>query len=652
MSGDLMPTETAAAMPPDNRHRLELIEVELVGGHPPILFRPGFNLIHGDQTTGKTTLVKLIRAMLGSMPKKLPPEVVEHVTAIRGRVYLGPAIWNVYRPRTTTADALVEVSEEEPAANREPVSLRLPVKGRTRSYSLFLLDQLGIPAIDVPKGSKTANGAADPVTMTDWLTYCIITGNEIDTELMGSGDNWQNNKRQWVFQLAYGLYDPAEAHQRARLRSLELQIAGFDQAAEVREKFLAETPFADRNVLQEHIAARRHELERVIAERSAIAQEVVAIPGVEEIRRTLLAARTRRADLADRVTRIRAQLQDLHDLHKQLSSQSARFTRAIVADEWLVDFDFLVCPRCGNDVVPARTEPDKCYLCLQHPRPAPSRADMLAEQDRIANQITETADVINNRSNALSTLESEVRNLDVTISEIARQLDRHTTAFVSDRANALEHSAAQQARLESEIRNFRTYAELLERHERDLENREELQEQLDAVKAQLKSRKLDLGEGEENIKALERRLLEYLRKLRPGGLGGQLTVSINRTTYEPIVSGRAFEELSSQGLTTLVNIAHALAHHTVAIDRNLPMPGLLILDGVSANAGHEGFDLDRVSDVYRLLSDVGKRYRGRLQIVAVDNEVDRSIILQYAKFSVLTLTQEKKLIRPDQSSNR
>ncbi len=196
MSGDPTPGGTTAAGPANNRHRLELVEVELIGGHPPIFFRPGFNLIHGDQTTGKTTLVKLIRAMLGSMPKKLPPEVVEHVTAIRGRVYLGPTIWKVYRPRTTTADALVEVSEEEPPAGREPVSLRLPVKGRTSSYSLFLLDRLGIPAIDVPKGSKTANGTADPVTMTDWLTYCVITGNEIDTELMGSGDHWQNNKRQ------------------------------------------------------------------------------------------------------------------------------------------------------------------------------------------------------------------------------------------------------------------------------------------------------------------------------------------------------------------------------------------------------------------------------------------------------------------------
>ena len=50
-----------------------------------------------------------------------------------------------------------------------------------------------------------------------------------------------------------------------------------------------------------------------------------------------------------------------------------------------------------------------------------------------------------------------------------------------------------------------------------------------------------------------------------------------------------------------MNIAHALAHHTVAVNRSLSLPGLLILDGLSANADSEGFDQARVNDVYRLL---------------------------------------------------
>jgi hypothetical protein len=56
-----------------------------------------------------------------------------------------------------------------------------------------------------------------------------------------------------------------------------------------------------------------------------------------------------------------------------------------------------------------------------------------------------------------------------------------------------------------------------------------------------------------------------------------------------------------------------LPHHTVAIDRNLPTPGLLILDAISANAGHEGFDLARIADADRLLSTVAEHYVGALQ---------------------------------------
>ena len=87
---------------------------------------------------------------------------------------------------------------------------------------------------------------------------------------------------------------------------------------------------------------------------------------------------------------------------------------------------------------------------------------------------------------------------------------------------------------------------------------------------------------------MERRLLEHLEELHIPQLGDLLTVRGSGPTWLPHVSNRSFDELSSQGLKTLVNAAHALAHHTVAIDRGLPRPGLLVLDGLSANTGLRG----------------------------------------------------------------
>lgn len=160
-------------------------------------------------------------------------------------------------------------------------------------------------------------------------------------------------------------YDPELALLNAKLRSVELQLAALEQSAAIRAKFLADTPFADAAALEHQLAAKQAELAQVLAERRRLGNEAANVPGVQELRQTLLATRARRAEVADQLTRIEAQLKDLGDLHRQLSAQSARLTRAIVAEEWLVDFDFVVCPRCGNDIQPGRSDPDHCYLLVQ-----------------------------------------------------------------------------------------------------------------------------------------------------------------------------------------------------------------------------------------------------------------------------------------------
>jgi hypothetical protein len=582
--------------------------------------------------------------MLGTVPSALPPEV-NYVRAIRGNVTLDGQEWYVYRPRTSTSGALVEVSEAVPNPYREPISLRLPAAGTGRTYSTFLLEQLDVPAVSVPQARNQPTGVLTPVTMTDWLGYCIITGDELDTQVFGHHRDWRNIKRKWVFELAYGYYEPDIALLNARLRAVELQIASLDQEAAVRVKFLADTPFQDPDRLERQIAESQEALERIIEQRRAVSADVTEVPGVQELRETLLATRARRAEVADRLSRIRAQIADLNDLRRQLSAQSARLTRAVVADEWLVDFDFVVCPRCGNNVDAGRTKPDLCYLCLQEPRPAPSRAELLSEQDRVASQIAETSDVIEMRQASYDQLQRESARLDEVIGELAIDLDRRTEIFVSDRASQIEHYAAEQTRIEESIVRLREYMHLLQRHWEQFQGREELEARREELNNAIESRELSETDADDNVRALERRILHYLQRLHIPNLGVELSVKINRNTYLPEVSGRTFDELSSQGLKTLVNIAHALAHHTVAIDRNLPLPGLLILDGLSANAGHEGFDHERVRDVYRLLSEVADQYKGALQIVAVDNPLSTDILMEYQEYLMLALTQTDRLIR-------
>jgi hypothetical protein len=114
-------------------HRLRVDEIELVGGTRRVNFRPGLNLVLGDITTGKTTLVRLVRALLGATPRNLPPEAAA-LRAVRGKVVLGQRVWNVFRPLVATPDAPVELAEFSNSPEEDevdgPIALRLPATGK------------------------------------------------------------------------------------------------------------------------------------------------------------------------------------------------------------------------------------------------------------------------------------------------------------------------------------------------------------------------------------------------------------------------------------------------------------------------------------------------------------------------------------------
>jgi hypothetical protein len=625
-------------------HRLQLGQIDLVGGNRDVRFRAGLNIIQGNITTGKTTFVRLIRAMLGTMPDDLPPEV-ERLSAIRGRVELGNSAWLISRPRTTTARALVSVVDDAFERLNDRVALELPVSGPGANYSTFLLEQLKLPAVSVPAARTRPTESLTPVSMSDWLGYCIIPGDELDTQVFGHLHPFRDGKRRWVFQLAYGYYDPEVANLAALLRSIELKIEALDREAEVREKFFADTPFADRDALERQLEARGDELEHVRLRRLGLAADVESVPGVRDLRSELLDRRERSASVSEQLALLEAQIRELGDLRRQLGSQSDRITRAVVADDWLVDFDFVVCPRCGSQVEQDRASPGHCYLCLQVPSPSATSDELLAEQSRIKAQIAETEAIVGAREQERERLGAEYQRMQVLVGELSARLDQATAAFVSDRAARLVDMAATEARIEADILRLSEYLVLVGRHDDQVAARSRLEVERDEVAQAIDRRELSRVNADANVRALEERMYEYLSALHIPELGRALTVSINRNTYLPVISGRTFDRLSSQGLKTLVNVAHALAHHTVAIDRALPMPGLLILDGLSANVGSEGFDQERVNDMYRLLVREAEAYQGELQVVAVDNELPQRMFIELTNYVVLTLTQRDRLIR-------
>jgi hypothetical protein len=145
---------------------------------------------------------------------------------------------------------------------------------------------------------------------------------------------------------------------------------------------------------------------------------------------------------------------------------------------------------------------------------------------------------------------------------------------------------------------------------------------------------------DERVHYLEQTFRDILDIIRAPRYTAPGPTVIDRRTYLPIYDGRRFEELQSQGLQVMVNVAHAVAHQLTAIHYDLPLPNILMIDGLTGNIGYEGLDMERVEAIYRLLIDLAAAHKDRLQIVVADNSIP-----QFAReYLLVEFSEDDKLI--------
>ncbi len=243
---------------PTPTSRLRIDSIELVGGNRQVQFNPEFSIVIGSITTGKTTLVRLLKAMLGRVPDHLPPETGA-IRSVRGHLQLTSESWTIDRPLVSTPTAMVNLglrselrddsSQEASLSTAISEALRLPAIRSTaseeRTYQQWMLTKLGLLEVSVPRARTDASSPPTPVTINDWLMYCIVRDEELDTEVFGHKDPFADRKRRAVFELLYGIYNAETASLEAALRSVELRREDLERTTAAVADFLEASPFPE-----------------------------------------------------------------------------------------------------------------------------------------------------------------------------------------------------------------------------------------------------------------------------------------------------------------------------------------------------------------------------------------------------------------------
>lgn len=615
--------------------KTQVQSISLDGANRRLDLAPGLNLITGPIASGKTTLVRYIRFLLGGSLGQPPPEARAVVTAVSGTVDLGGREYSIVRPAVSTSEAIVDI-----AGDRETWRLPASKSADGNTYKNWLLQQLDLPRLEVPTAPTKLESASTPVSISDYMLYSYLAQKDLGFSVFGHHDNYKNLKRKYVFEIAYGFYDLAAAQTRERLRQVLSDLRELESRQSLFERFFADTALSNRARIERDLAS----IERDLAEAERLSMELASVSHEDtetaRLRNETLELERKEQQLQEAVDGHRTSLDNLHELTRQLESQSSKLTRAIVSHKHLMDLEFVVCPRCGADLDADRAHSNVCHLCLQTPSLEFSRKTLVEEQGAVEYQLTEVQDLIRARDHRLRDLHGQLTEMRDGLTAKRQELDFRRRSYVSEHARRIASVSARRADLGAQQTKMREYLVVLSRIDEEERIAAQLNMEKEALQQELEAATGKSDEGYRRVEHLTTKFNDILQLLKPPQFGEEDTSKIDMRSYLPDYYGRTFAELSSPGLATLVNLAHALAHHLTAIELGLKLPDLLIIDGLSEHLGQEGLDPERLMAAYDVLRTVSHEHP-ELQVILVDNEVPESA----RGFVRLELSEDDRLIR-------
>ena len=599
--------------------KLQIRRVSLVGTSRTVEFESGLNVILSSTTTGKTSLMRLLRVLLGSDYDGIIPEL-RRVSDVSGSLVVGDGQVAVVRRLTQSDNAPVDVATDDQA--RRLPAMRSDRKGQP-TYGDWLIEELELPHLRVPTApSRPAESATTPVSISDYLRYCRITQEQIDVDVLGSSNFFTDYKRRIAFRIYFGSYDVRVAELQEELRGVEAELRSITSGSSAFDEFLEGTALSNRAQIESELARAKVRLEEVAAERSGFPLAARDTPTAVRASTRLQKLDRELVDLQARRESETLSIEQMADLTKQLRAQSVRLTKAVVAGSHLVDFDFLVCPRCGHGVQPDRGDDEHCYLCLQIPAEEPTREDLIVEQARIDAQIDEAEELESQHRKSVEEIDTTTTDLHGRRSSVSAELEEATRNFVSDRADQIASLAADQAGAEATIARCEEFLDLLAKADRARAQAEQLHARRATIERELSRAERSDDAAQRRLKHMERRfsaLVEAL-ELPEFETDADPRAAIDPANYEPIVNGRPIDKHSG-GMRLMINVAYMLAVHETTLDLGLKVPSLLMIDGITKNLGRGVYDSRRYDLIWEQLAALHRDRYDELQIIVAANDI-------------------------------
>lgn len=434
-------------------------------------FHRGVNIIHGQNSSGKSTIVRFIFFALGGsygdfVPEALQCQYVMAEVEINGKIYT----LKRYLERTDNGAGVKKNSSlyiyfgsiEECNEDRRPEKWKCygyNMSSNRRSFSNVLFELMGLPEMK----------ADSNITMHQILRLIYLDQESPLSSLFFFEQFDQAFTRETVAELLMGLYDGDLSDAKLAKIKLEDKIAELKQSIKITRQFLDDPVKQSPAFLLAKIDNLRKEMEEISEEvrklREGKAQQEVNKLEYERMQAQVAELREQYQKVTDEIDRLKADISDSTYFIHALQKKIAAVDRSIATREYFDKLHLDFCPECLSPIE-NEVEEGHCPLCKSPIDNSKGKSQAMRIKLELQFQIRESQKLLDSDNEQLKERMAQSAILQRDLVAAQEKYDYAVRNVRSSQDERIDELIQTKGYKEGEITQFLTLLESAEKYER------------------------------------------------------------------------------------------------------------------------------------------------------------------------------------------
>jgi predicted nucleic acid-binding Zn-ribbon protein len=583
-------------------------------------FHKGVNIIHGDNSHGKSTISDLIYYSLGGELSKLTPEALR-CESVCAEIYADDEPITLSRRISTQGRPPIEIffgefyEAEEATASRWK---QFPIyrSDSLDSFSQVIFRSLGFPDV---KGDGASN-----ITMHQLLRVMYVDQITPPDDFFRLERFDSSLTRRTAYEYLLGVYDDQLYNNEIELRKLkQLFDAESSQAKQLR------SALKDASILTEpkEVAARieiannkiadfRQKISEIKANSSATG-DAGALERIEQIKKQ---EQENVDHLSNEISKIRLILGDTTFFIDELKSRIQSLDDSSAARDMLSEIPLAYCPQCLAPIAPAHDE-THCRLCKE-PKPTNLNNSISRIRQELLLQVKESEAYVNNTKETIGRLETEHKLHSATLRQTEEELTQilsHADTQRNIQLDLLFTEVGRQEATIADLSNQLRIAEILN----SLTNRVSInQERIRQLEDEISNARILLRKRQAQASdAISRIAVEILKSDLPLEEHFQRAIRLEIDPDKNTFSLDGRNQFSASSKVILKNSAHFAILFASLVHDFFRYPRFIICDNIE----DKGMTKERSQNFQRLIIKLSNDSKPDHQIIFTTSMLDPSL---------------------------